>query len=88
MLAFPPNSSKFRSIAGIAGGSLMICDAIFSYAYMHVAFFGIPHFGLRTPMGRSELNYLLSNLVLVGFGAYFIYLGMRARRIALRDKTS
>ena len=66
----------------------MICNTIFSYTYMHVVFFGVPHFDRNTPMGRSELNYLLSNLVMVGFGAFFIYLGMRARRIALRDKTN
>lgn len=47
----------------------MICDVIFGYTYMHVVFFGVPHFALNTPMGRIEINYLLSNLVLIGFGA-------------------
>ena len=66
----------------------MICNVIFSYTYMHVVFFGVPHFDLNTPKGRSELGYVLSNLALLGFGAFFIYLGVRARRIALRDKTN
>ena len=88
MLTFPPNSAKFRSIAGIAGGLLMICNVIFFYTYMHVVFFGVPYFDLNTPKGRNEINYLLSNLVLLGFGAFFIYLGVRARRVALRDKTN
>ena len=87
MLTFPPNSPKVRSVAGIAGGLLMICNVIFSYTYMHVTFFGIPHFSLDTPKGRSEINYLLSNLIMIGFGAFFIYLGMRARgMIPVRDR--
>lgn len=69
MSIFSPNSSTVRAVAGIAGGSLMICDVIFGYTYMHVVFFGVPHFALNTPMGRIEINYLLSNLVLIGFGA-------------------
>jgi len=81
MLTFPSNSPRVRSIAGIAGGLLMICNVIFSYAYMHVAFFGVPHFSLEIPKGRSQINYVLSNLVMIGFGAFFTYSGMRARRM-------
>ena len=83
-----PNSPTVRAVAGIAGGSLMICNTIFFYTYMHVVFFGVPHFALNTPMGRSEIGYTLSNLAMFGFGAFFIYLGVSARRIALRDKTN
>jgi hypothetical protein len=46
---------------------------------MHVVFFGAPHFTLYTPKGRSEMNYTLSSLLLIGFGVFFIYLGVRAR---------
>lgn len=80
MLIFPPNSSTIRAIAGITGGLLIFCNVIFSYTYMHVVFFGVPHFALDTPMGRSEISYMLSNLAMIGFGAFFVYLGMRARR--------
>jgi len=74
------NTSVGRAIAGIAGGLLMICNVIVSYTYMHVVFFGAPHFALNSPRGRNEINYALASLLLIGFGALFIYVGVRAQR--------
>ncbi len=77
-----PISSTTRAIAGVAGGLLMILNVIVSYTYMHVVFFGVPHFTTNTPTGRAEIEYTLSNLPLIGMGVFFIYLGARARRKA------
>lgn len=75
--SIPPN---VRAMAGIAGGLLMICLVAVSYTYMHIVFFGAPDFTLDTPKGRAEINYALANLPLIGFGIFFLYSGVRARR--------
>ncbi len=73
------NTSSFREKVAVAGGLLLICGSIASYVYMHVIFFGVPHFNLNTLRGRSEIGYTLSSLVLVGIGAYAILHTLRAR---------
>ncbi len=57
----------------------MIGLQIVSYTIMHVFFFGVPHFTLTTLKGRSEIGYTLSCLLLMGFGAFFIYSGKSQR---------
>jgi hypothetical protein len=80
MQFFQRNPSKVQVMGGILGGLLLICDVIASYVYMHVVFFGMPHFAFDTEKGRSEILYALSNLLLLGFGVAFFYAGLRARR--------
>jgi hypothetical protein len=63
-----------------AAGTLLICVAVGGYVLMHVFFFGVPHFTLATTMGKSEIAYALSILLLVGIGAHGIYRGIRGRR--------
>jgi hypothetical protein len=75
--SIPP---KVRAIAGIVGGLLLICDTVVNYTYMHIDFFGPPHLTLDTAKGRAEINYALANLLMIGMGIFFLYLGVRARR--------
>jgi len=77
MNTFPP---KLRAICGIAGGALLVFNTIAGYAEMHFEFFGAPHLTMNTPMGRSEIMYALSTLMLAGCGAVFFYIGVRALR--------
>jgi hypothetical protein len=69
---------RFKS--QVAAGIFMICLQVFSYTLMHAVFFGVPHFTLSTPLGRSEIAYTLSCLIAAGFGVFFIYSGTKARR--------
>jgi len=80
MSFFSPKSSAVRAVCGIAGGLLLVCDAIVGYAYMHFAFFGAPRLTRSTPMGRTEIIYTLSTLMVAGFGVGLFYVGLRARR--------
>ena len=64
----------------IAAGQGLILGTIVSYGLMHVFFFGVPHFTLATRMGKGEIFYALSNLVLIGIGLYSILRGRRERR--------
>ncbi len=76
----PSIPSEVRAIAGIVGGLLLICNTVMDYTYMHIDFFGPPHFALDTAKGRAEINYALANLLMIGMGVFFLYLGVRARR--------
>jgi hypothetical protein len=80
MRIFSQNSPKVRAFCGVVGGLLLVFNAIVGYATMHFAFFGAPHLTLSTPMGRSEIMYTLSTLMVAGWGVVFFYIGLRARR--------
>jgi hypothetical protein len=76
----PSIPSEVRAIAGIVGGLLLICTTAVNYTYMHIDFFGAPHFALDTPKGRAEINYALSTLLVIGMGIFFLCLDVRTRR--------
>jgi uncharacterized membrane protein YiaA len=69
-----------RPLTPAAAGTLLICVAIGGYVLMHVFFFGVPHFTMATPMGKSEIGYALSILALAGLGAHSISRGLKERR--------
>jgi hypothetical protein len=73
--------SVFRN--QIAAGKFMICLQVASYTLMHALFFGMPHFTLRTSVGRSEIAYTLAILALIAFGIHFLY-----PRTKTRDRKS
>jgi hypothetical protein len=64
----------------LVGGLLLIVWTIISYAWMHVKFFGVPNFAAGTAKGRAEIQYTVTNLLVIGMGAAFIYLGLKLRR--------
>jgi hypothetical protein len=68
----------FRS--RVAAGKFMIGLQVLSYTLMHVFLFGVPHFALCTPLGRSEIAYTLATLTLIAFGVHSIYSGTKAHR--------
>jgi len=77
-----PQASAHRlwPLTPVAAGTLLIGVAIGGYVLMHVFFFGVPHFTMATPMGKSEIGYALSILLLVGLGAHSISRGLKERR--------
>jgi hypothetical protein len=54
--------------------AILMGTAIGSYAWMHVAFFGVPQFAPGTAAGRAEIAYALGTLCLVGMGTSAIVL--------------
>jgi hypothetical protein len=74
------STNRVWPLTPIAAGTLLICVAVGGYVLMHVFFFGVPHFTLATAMGKSEIGYALSILVMVGIGVFSIYRGFKGRR--------
>ena len=67
----------------MASGTSLICVGVGGYVLMHVFFFGVPHFTMATPMGKSEIGYALAVLVLVGIGVHGIYRGIKDKRLRI-----
>ena len=64
----------------IAAGQRLICFAVGAYALAHTFFFGVPHFprfALSTLVGKAEIVWAFTTLLLVGIGAHSIYSGTR-----------
>ena len=75
------STNRLWPLTPTAAGTLLICVAVGGYVLMHVFFFGVPHFTLATPMGKSEIGYALSILVMVAIGVHSIYRGIKDRRV-------
>jgi hypothetical protein len=75
------STNRLWPLTPTAAGTLLICVAVGGYVLMHVFFFGVPRFTLAAPMGKSEIGYALSIVVLVGIGVLGIYRGIRGRRV-------
>ena len=75
------STNRLLPLTPTAAGTLLICVASGGYVLMHVFFFGVPHFTLATPMGKSEIGYALAILVMVGIGVHSIFRGIKDRRV-------